>query len=306
MRRYPRFESRERVRLQVGDRDEMRVLWTQDVSCGGLFVQTDEPPPFGSRVTVAIETPDGSISLTAEVVHVLPREVADQFGRSPGVGLQFVELSETESRAIERYVDGIAQRLTQELEAAPTDPATIIELARRILQGFEDNDLYGAVDVDPRADTDAIHRSSQALIRKLEQTPPGLTPAQLARVERATVLLRKIRALLIDPARRLAYDLRRDLVYAKERLARASAEEAEQLRATWCEIHPDRIDEAERHAAEALRCEQALDLEKALAAGSAALHCDPFNVPLRSTLERWRQVLSAREAAPPAEPSAPH
>ena len=305
MRRYPRFESRERVRLQVGDRDEMRVLWTQDVSCGGLFVQTDEPPPFGSRVAVSIETPDGAIALTAEVVHVLPREVADQFGRSPGVGLQFVELTEPQTRAIERYVDGIAQRLTQELESAPTEPATIIELARRIVQGFEDNDLYGAIEVEPRAETDAVHRSAQALIRTLEQLPPGLTPAQSARVERSLVLLRKIRALLVDPARRLEYDLRRDLVYAKERLAEASVEEAEQLRATWCAIHPDRIEEAERHAAEALRCEQALDLEQALTAGSAALHCDPFNVSLRATLERWRHVLSAREAPPPREPSAP-
>jgi len=297
MRQHPRFETREQVRLQVGDRDEMRVLWTQDVSCGGLFVQTREPPPFGARVAVDIETPDGSIRLTAEVVHVLTHEVADAFGRSPGVGLQFVDLSDEQSRAIERYVDGIAQRLTQELEPEPFTATEIVELVRRLLQGYEDNDLYAAIDVDPRAGTEVIQRETQACIRRLERAPRDLTPAQTTRVDRALTLLRKMRALLTDPARRLEYDLRRDLVYARERLREATRAQADALRATWCEVHPDRIEEAERHAAEALRAEQALDLEAAIAAAASALHCDPFNVPLRGTLERWRRVVASREEA---------
>lgn len=273
----------------------MRILWTQDVSCGGLFVQTDDPPPFGSKVMVTIETPDGSITLSAEVVHVLAREIAEQFGRSPGVGLQFVDLSESEKSAIDRYVDGIAQRLTQEISPQASSPEEIMETARRLLQGYEDNDLYAAIGVDPRASSERVHRATQDTIRRLEASPAGLSPAQSARVERALVLLRKMKSLLMDPGRRLEYDLRRDLVYARERLRDASIEEAESLRATWCEIHPDRIAQAERHAADALRAEQALDIEEAVEAGSAALHCDPFNIPLRGTLERWRQILRARE-----------
>lgn len=280
----------------------MRVVWTQDVSCGGLFVQTAEPPPFGTRLVVVIETPDGSIQLPAEVVHVLPRDVADQFGRSPGVGLQFVELTEPMKRAIERYVDGIAQRLTQEVEPPPEEPDALVDHARRILQSFEDNDLYEAVGVDPRADGATIHRSAQALIRSLERCPPSLSPAQSARIERALSVLRKIHVLLIEPGRRLEYDLRRDLVYAKERLHGSTPAEAERLRAIWCEIHPGRIEEAERYAAEALRFDQVLDVENALTAGSAALHRDPFNVPLRNIIERWRQRLAAREASPPRSP----
>lgn len=303
MRRFPRFESREQVRLQVGDRDEMRVLWTQDISCGGLFVQTEDPPMFGSRVTVMVETPDGSIALTTEVVHVLPREVAEQFGRSPGVGLQFVDLTPEQRHAIEQYVDGIAQQLTQEITAPPATASDVVATVQHVLQAYEENDLYDAIGVDPRSPADEIAHAAQTLIRQLESSPPDLTPAQSVRAERALKLLRKVKALLLDTGRRLDYDLRRDLVYARERLADATLEEADALRSVWCEVHPDRLDQAELHAAEALRHEQSLDLERAIAEGSAALHCDPFNVALRGTIERWRRMLAAREEAPRPKPS---
>ncbi|NJK88374.1 MAG: hypothetical protein HC923_02575, partial [Myxococcales bacterium] len=138
LRQFRRFDSREKVELVLEGREEMRSLWTQDVSRGGLFVQTASPPDLGTRLSITLTTPDGSVTLSAEVVHVLPPAVAEQFGRSPGIGVQFVDMSIQDTRAIERYIDGIAERLAGEDTTEKDDAEDVIHVARALMTAFED------------------------------------------------------------------------------------------------------------------------------------------------------------------------
>lgn len=103
------------------------------------------------------------------------------------------------------------------------------------------------------------------------------------------MLLHKISSLLADTERRLEYDLRQDFVFAEERLSDGDQEVAQALRNRWASLHPDRLDEAEKHVATAVQYEQLLEFQKAATAGAAALRYDPFNWELREALTRWQQ-----------------
>jgi hypothetical protein len=276
----------------------MRVLWTQDVSCGGLFVHTTQPPPLRSRLQVTIETPDGSIDLPAEVVHVLSPEVAEQFGRNPGVGLQFIDLSPSQTREIERYVDGIASSLGHDSDdSAEAQLDETLQWVRDLLRGYEGNDLYAAIGLEPTATRDEIQDRCQTLADRFETPPETLTPAQDVRVSRAASLVRKIRALLTDEERRLMYDFRQGFILAEHRMQGQNVETIDRFRSLWHRLFPERVAEAEKHAGTALRYEQLRDFDRAVSAGSAALHFDPFNHQLKTAILEWRELLAQRVKA---------
>ena len=79
-------------RGRIAGRSELKTLWMEDISKGGLFVRTDNPPPRGSTLEVLINTPDGDLVLKAEVVHVVDEGSAKASGHPAGVGLQFCDL----------------------------------------------------------------------------------------------------------------------------------------------------------------------------------------------------------------------
>jgi len=290
-RRHPRFETKERVALKLEGREDVRELWTLDISRGGLFLTTDDPPPLGAKLEVTISTPDGQVALKAEVVHVLPVAVAEQFGRPPGVGVQFMHLQGEAVQALHRYVDGIAESLgyaSSDVDASDE----VVELVARLLRGYERNDLYEALGLSPLADPEEVQRRGKELQACFAKGGPGLSPAQTVRLERASRLLQKIRSLLEDADRRLDYDLRQGFVFADERLKSSDHEEADRCRAKWHQLYPEKVAEAERHAATALKYEELGELERARTAGSAALHFDPFNYELKAAIMRWEQASS--------------
>jgi len=289
--------------LQLDGRASFEELWTRDVSCGGMFVQTDDPPEMGTKVRVRVTTPDGEVDLMAEIVHVLDPETARRFGQSPGIGLQFAPVDETKRRAIESYVDGLSRRLAPTLSLDDGSAAEVQALVRRLFAGYEENDLYAAVGVGPLDSETVVRRQLDALQSQLETPPAGLSPPQLARTERALSLLRKIAALLQDEERRLEYDLRQGFVFAKERMQGQSRERIELMRSIWHRLYPERVQEAEKHARTALEYETHREFEKAITAGMASLRYDPFNHALEAALLRWGQVGGRPEKAPSVEDS---
>jgi uncharacterized protein (TIGR02266 family) len=302
-RRHPRFEARERVRLELDGRASFEELWTRDISRGGMFVQTDEPPPLGTQVNVQVETPDGEVGLMGEVVHVLDHLTARQFGQRPGIGLQFAPVDDEKRRAIESYVDGLSRRLEQTLSLDEDDAQALQTAVRALFAGYEENDVYAAVGVGPLDSSTVIRRRVEELRGRLEAPPPSLSPPQLARVERALRLLEKISALLQDEDRRLEYDLRQGFVFAKERMQGQTIERIEGMRATWHRLYPERVREAEKHARTALEYETHREFEKAITAGMASLRYDPFNHALEEAVVRWREAAGIPEKAPSPEDS---
>ena len=89
-RKYPRLVGDRLAQIELAHREELRQLWVRDISKGGVFVETEEPPPTGTKLEVRLLTPDGLVSLHGQVVHVVDNESAQRFNMPLGVGLQFV------------------------------------------------------------------------------------------------------------------------------------------------------------------------------------------------------------------------
>lgn len=90
-RNAPRFAAR----IKVGFRsvEELVTAYTGDLSRGGLFVTAAQQLPPGSRVQLQIELPDGGppARIAAVVRYVIDAQTAAAEGRSPGMGMEFLE-----------------------------------------------------------------------------------------------------------------------------------------------------------------------------------------------------------------------
>lgn len=212
-RRHPRFVTSTRVEIRTEDRGELRALWTENISKGGLFVRTEEPPPMRARVEVQLETPDGAITLSAEVVHQIDAAAAANLGHPAGVGLQFVNLSPEVRARIERYVDGLAARLREELAPPRQSPSldAIFDRAKRCLTALEASDLYGALELDPTVTGLEITERLDELRAFFSAPPPETPPPKRARLEALLRQLERLRHLLLDDERRRQYNERRGL-----------------------------------------------------------------------------------------------
>jgi uncharacterized protein (TIGR02266 family) len=101
-RRNPRVRFERAVDLSSDE--NFYTGFANDISTGGLFVATIDPPPRGSRVELAFSLPDGTrIETEGEVRWT--REFNDRIAdMAPGVGIQFCQLDPEARRAIERFV----------------------------------------------------------------------------------------------------------------------------------------------------------------------------------------------------------
>lgn len=290
-RRQPRFTTRDRVEVQVESRAELKTLWTDNICKGGLFINTDEPPAVRSKVAVGLVTPDGTLQLEAEVVHVVDATMAAQYGCPAGVGLQFGNVTAAQREALEKYVNGVAQRLAP-IEASSAQVSAraqeVVALAQNFLRQLEASALYDALDVPPESETEDLFERLQQLRRLFAQPMPELTPAQRTRVEAAHNQLDRVGNLLVDPKRRLDYDFRHGHVRAEQRIA--AGDPVNELRASWAYTFPDRVQLAARFAGQALLADEKGDRGAAIKAATTALELDPFNSELRAALEGWQQA----------------
>ena len=64
---------------------EQNVSRVRDLNIGGLFIDTPNPPPSGTSLTLLFSVPEGEIRSSALVKNVSPGE---------GMGVQFVAMSQ--------------------------------------------------------------------------------------------------------------------------------------------------------------------------------------------------------------------
>jgi uncharacterized protein (TIGR02266 family) len=90
-RTFPRYNARFAVRF--ASVQEFVLEYAANISAGGVFVQTDSPPPLQTVVRVVMELPGGGPPVPARclVVHRVTREEAAAQGKVPGMGVQFVD-----------------------------------------------------------------------------------------------------------------------------------------------------------------------------------------------------------------------
>lgn len=74
-----------------------------NISRGGIFIQTDDPPPLDTAVQVELQLPDSHVPVTSNGI-VVHQQLAVA-GKMPGVGVQFVDSSDDFRERIDRYMD---------------------------------------------------------------------------------------------------------------------------------------------------------------------------------------------------------
>jgi uncharacterized protein (TIGR02266 family) len=102
-RGFPRHQVTLQVRFRTA-RDFV-LEHASNISRGGIFIQTDDPPPMDAAVQVEIQLPDEPAPVTTNGV-VVHRQLAVG-GKIPGAGVQFVDGSDGFRERIDRYMDSL-------------------------------------------------------------------------------------------------------------------------------------------------------------------------------------------------------
>lgn len=98
-RHEPRVPARLAVRFD--DASELAAAWTANLSRGGMFVRSEEPPPEGSSVRLVLTTPTGaSFTVGVRVTHVVQASADGQ--QVSGCGAIFEDIP-ADARA---WIDG--------------------------------------------------------------------------------------------------------------------------------------------------------------------------------------------------------
>ncbi|MEW5847594.1 MAG: PilZ domain-containing protein [Myxococcota bacterium] len=192
-RKEPRFNSSSSVLVQLDGRAELEELWTANISRGGLFVVTRDPPPRGTRVKVLLETPVGSLELLAEVAHTVSADAAAQAWQAPGAGLRFLEVTAEQRLTIERYLEDLPSLQGGGVRAG-VDLQHVLEEARTVMKGVDAGDLYAALQLAPNADKEQVRARMRDLVALFTTPPPQASPAQATRIQTA---LRGLQRLLL-------------------------------------------------------------------------------------------------------------
>jgi Tfp pilus assembly protein PilZ len=116
-RRDVRYSMRFPVRVTAQKR--VWSLVTEDVSEGGVFVATNDPPPLLQLVRVQLALPIGGHALTAHgmTVHVVGPE--DAALRLPGIGIQFYGLDHATRDAWEAFARHVATSCPKSKDQTP-------------------------------------------------------------------------------------------------------------------------------------------------------------------------------------------
>jgi type IV pilus assembly protein PilZ len=104
-RGFPRLAVKLAVRFKSA-RDFV-LEHASNISRGGIFIQTDDPPPLEAAVQVELQLPDDPTPVTTNGI-VVHRQLAVG-GKAPGAGVQFVDASDAFRERIDRYMDSLVK-----------------------------------------------------------------------------------------------------------------------------------------------------------------------------------------------------
>jgi type IV pilus assembly protein PilZ len=104
-RGFPRHPVTLQVRFRRAQ--DFVLEHASNISRGGIFIQTDDPPPLDTAVQVELNLPDDPAPVTTNGI-VVHRQLAVA-GKMPGVGVQFIDGSDGFRERIDRYMDSLAK-----------------------------------------------------------------------------------------------------------------------------------------------------------------------------------------------------
>ena len=105
-RRDARISSTRGLLVRCDSWSEFVQHYATDISQGGMFIVTDEPPELLSEIHVQVSLPEGhDVQMRAQVVHIIDKAQAERAGRPAGIGVQFLELDAVRRTQIHQLVE---------------------------------------------------------------------------------------------------------------------------------------------------------------------------------------------------------
>jgi uncharacterized protein (TIGR02266 family) len=105
-RRDKRIAALRGLLVRCDSWNEFVQHYATDISQGGMFIVTDDPPELLSDIEVQMSLPEGhDVMLRAQVVHVIDKAQAERDGRPAGIGVQFLDLDPVRKAQIHQLVE---------------------------------------------------------------------------------------------------------------------------------------------------------------------------------------------------------
>lgn len=267
-RSEPRMDADGVVMLHLGSAGVDRQALMQNISQGGMFAATLDPPPLGCAVEIRLRTATGQISLPAEVVHHFnPNQAgADMPG---GVGLQFTNLTPARRRDLVAVLEG---RAALAPAPAPSVQAThvleqVMVRVRQFFEGVDRADGFAALGLPATAGEQEV-RQRALLLQNLFMVPAHASAAQASRIEAAARVLLRVHASVLELVRRAARAPAHEMVRLEDAVTQRESSRAALI-------------EAARHEAKG-------HLDDAVDALVTAARVDPDNAVLTHRLVELR------------------
>jgi uncharacterized protein (TIGR02266 family) len=107
-RAYPRVPARLRVGW-TSSRDFL-TAYSQNISRGGIFIATDDPPALREILELSVELPDGlpPVKTRAEVVRRVTTAEAKRSGAVAGAGFQFIDASDDFRERLDACIEALS------------------------------------------------------------------------------------------------------------------------------------------------------------------------------------------------------
>ena len=105
-RGFPRHQVTLAVRFRTAS--DFVLEHATNISRGGIYIQTDDPPPLDSTVQVELQLPDDPTPILTNGI-IVHRQLAVG-GKAPGAGVQFVDASDGFRERIDRYMDSLVKQ----------------------------------------------------------------------------------------------------------------------------------------------------------------------------------------------------
>ncbi len=85
------------------------LVYADNISAGGIFVVTDNPPELKTVVELSLRLPDNDVpaKTSAEVIQRVTVKEAQQLGKKPGAGLQFVGSGDEFRRRLDLCIENL-------------------------------------------------------------------------------------------------------------------------------------------------------------------------------------------------------
>ncbi len=209
-RKHPRYPVTLAVALRLPSWKHVELLFTENLSKGGMFLKTRRSLPLHSEITLRILAPSrDEVDLRARVVHISPEGSA----HGAGVGLRFLDVSPKAQQAIAALLSrGVVTGAHAPSAPPHAPPRTSVcdqpatpsrdELIAR-LRSMRGRAAYEVLGLSPDADRPAIVRAYRHVIE--QYSPARLGKLDDDRAEVVKVLCAYARYAYEEAQRSAAY-----------------------------------------------------------------------------------------------------